>query len=564
MAEKKKEQPKLLEFAGRKEQRMGISRGTAEWVLKEIRRQLGEGARQFGGAIRVLASSANIYPQSFALVPAEFVGPRTDEFYNLTGLTGPYHDGLSNLTAVANGYLTLSGTDVGVGRGSMGSERGTFLPRNGVWTITLKITGVSSTTYPREVGFGLSPTVFADGGTWNYPQTRIYFNHQTGTPLYRIYWLDQGGGGTLNVGNLPTRTDPIYLRCAQTWPGGVRTITWSYKYAGDSYTVLDVNTPNGTWLTDDLDVGVLFGTAGAGSISAEFDSLTVDYTPEAISDLYAFIPTASFAGYSKNHLYIKRKNGLSYEDIDPSDDVMKDAPVIAVVDGVPYEWDGTDWVVLLFPPSPHVPAHEENGSDEAIVEKLGTEDTTTTDYFKPDGGGGIETAAFKHDIDDAAKHGGVSGSEDDIAALDANKLVKSTGKSFPLGHNDATVIGDVGANDHHPQIHDHDTHTNIEADDHHDKSHTHDGADGSGTVAHSDTTGKTINDHHLREHSSRHSEGGADEVTVENLATAGDPGEVALAQVGGSMAMGDPERNRAHNNRVMEEVEWRNWWRGVG
>jgi len=40
----------------------------------------------------------------------------------------------------------------------------------------------------------------------------------------------------------------------------------------------------------------------------------------------------------------------------------------------------------------------------------------------------------------------------------------------------------------------------IGADDHHDKSHAHDGVDGSGTVAHADTTGRTENDHHDRQH----------------------------------------------------------------
>jgi len=43
-------------------------------------------------------------------------------------------------------------------------------------------------------------------------------------------------------------------------------------------------------------------------------------------------------------------------------------------------------------------------------------------------------------------------------------------------------------------------------DDHHDEDHAHDGGDGSGTVAHSDTTGQTANDHHNQ----AHTRGGAD------------------------------------------------------
>ncbi len=161
-----------------------------------------------------------------------------------------------------------------------------------------------------------------------------------------------------------------------------------------------------------------------------------------------------------------------YEDIDPTDGVIDDAPIIAVVNGVPHAWDGTDWSIVKWPPAPHIPSHEKNGSDEAIVEKLGTEDTTATDYFEPDGTGGVTTAAFKHDIDNATKHGGVAGAEDDIAALNANKLVKSSGKKFPLDHNEATEIDNLGADDHHDEIHDHDTHTNIGVDDHHAKVHT--------------------------------------------------------------------------------------------
>lgn len=43
------------------------------------------------------------------------------------------------------------------------------------------------------------------------------------------------------------------------------------------------------------------------------------------------------------------------------------------------------------------------------------------------------------------------------------------------------------------------THT-ADEDAHHDKAHSHDGADGSGTVAHSDTTGRTTDDHHDEAH----------------------------------------------------------------
>jgi len=52
----------------------------------------------------------------------------------------------------------------------------------------------------------------------------------------------------------------------------------------------------------------------------------------------------------------------------------------------------------------------------------------------------------------------------------------------------------------HDQITDSATTGEAWVDKHHNKSHAHDGVDGSGTVAHSDTTGRTENDHHNRKH----------------------------------------------------------------
>lgn len=71
----------------------------------------------------------------------------------------------------------------------------------------------------------------------------------------------------------------------------------------------------------------------------------------------------------------------------------------------------------------------------------------------------------------------------------------------------------------HVEDHDHDgaptqkllaanTHETPSTDTHHAKSHAHDAVDGSGTVAHADTTGKTANDHHNQSH------GNADHTTA--------------------------------------------------
>ncbi len=50
---------------------------------------------------------------------------------------------------------------------------------------------------------------------------------------------------------------------------------------------------------------------------------------------------------------------------------------------------------------------------------------------------------------------------------------------------------------------------------HHAKVHAHDGADGSGTVAHANTTGQTADDHHAEDHALRHGAGGADAFEVD-------------------------------------------------
>lgn len=79
---------------------------------------------------------------------------------------------------------------------------------------------------------------------------------------------------------------------------------------------------------------------------------------------------------------------------------------------------------------------------------------------------------------------------------------------FTHGHAHADLSG-IGVDDHHPQVHAYSSHTGIPAtfppeahththasttgqgtDDHHAKSHAHNGADGSGTVAYNDLTGK--------------------------------------------------------------------------
>ena len=126
--------------------------------------------------------------------------------------------------------------------------------------------------------------------------------------------------------------------------------------------------------------------------------------------------------------------------------------------------------------------------------------------------------------------------------------------------------------------HTHASTTGQTADDHHSEAHTvashsdttatgaelNELTDGSTTVlhahaapTHASTTGQTANDHHAEDHAARHSDGGADEITVENLATSssattnvlspdGAGGLVMRAEVGGA-DMFDP---RTANNAI--------------
>jgi hypothetical protein len=98
-------------------------------------------------------------------------------------------------------------------------------------------------------------------------------------------------------------------------------------------------------------------------------------------------------------------------------------------------------------------------------------------------------------------------------------------KSIRAASTKVTVTNNVGQStvdlDVGPHAHDgldgsgtvaHSATTGKTANDHHAQSHAHNGVDGSGTVAHSDVTGKTANDHHPQSHShASHTGIGADD-----------------------------------------------------
>ena len=156
--------------------------------------------------------------------------------------------------------------------------------------------------------------------------------------------------------------------------------------------------------------------------------------------------------------------------------------------------------------SAHASTHSNGGTDEITAENLGTVSTDTSNVLKPDGVGGLTMA--------------------------------------DLNHSDLTGIG---ADDHHNQSHVLATNTALGPD------HTITGAAAgqvlrasSATAAnfqalgHSDLTGVGIDDHHARDHAATHSNGGVDEVTVENLGTVStDTSNVLKPNGSGGLTMAD-------------------------
>jgi len=108
-----------------------------------------------------------------------------------------------------------------------------------------------------------------------------------------------------------------------------------------------------------------------------------------------------------------------------------------------------------------------------------------------------------HNEDHASRH--LSGGADDLIAAGIESDIALNN----LGEKDHTSLASVTSDQHHAQ------------------SHAHDGIDGSGTVAHSDTTGQGADDHHNEDHASRHLSGGADD-----LVAAGIESDLALNNLG--------------------------------
>ena len=278
--------------------------------------------------------------EALPVVPVVFAGPYTDEFVNTGGLASPKGYQYSGAALAADGRLTLSASATGSpAYVYAGSVRGPFLPHNSPWTVTIKVTGCG--TLYNKAGLKIRQGAFADGWTGNAgigPSCYNYLWYQS-SGLYRLYYGDASANGYTDIASLPSRTTPLYLRIAQTFPGETRTLTYSYRL-GDSgdFTAVKTTTPGASYWTDKLDLGPLAGSTNTTDISVEYDNIAVEYTPESAPGDFAFIPTAAFGEYSENHVYILRDDGNRYN-IEPQEGMLVHAY------GLLWQYDETDgWV----------------------------------------------------------------------------------------------------------------------------------------------------------------------------------------------------------------------------
>ena len=99
----------------------------------------------------------------------------------------------------------------------------------------------------------------------------------------------------------------------------------------------------------------------------------------------------------------------------------------------------------------------------------------------------------------------------------AHATTHETGGTDVVTITHAQTTGQT-VDDHHAEIHDHVTHTNIGADDHHPQLHAAEHEGGGGDLITHNNLNPQIDDHHARDHELTHRNGGADELNHDNLA----------------------------------------------
>ncbi|MBN1810000.1 MAG: hypothetical protein JW909_13110, partial [Planctomycetes bacterium] len=294
----------------------GIPRSIAEYAEDVARRRQGEVIRILD--LRAAAGAVSAAPGALfsPVVPVEFIGPYTHEFTTTALLSGLFLTNSSGAAMSAGGELLVTAT----GSSSPawvypGRDRGAFLPHDGPWSVEIHVTECCGSG--RRAGLGITPGDMAAGIQWGGASGRAYcyFYDQAGTP--RVF----GGASTYDsavLSQFPSGESPVCLKIEQSFPGGVRTLKFHYRegLAGD-WTIFKTDTPGSGYWTQDLDLGPIAGLIGStGDYGAAFDMMSVDYVPETSPGIFAFIPTASFGGRQKDHVYILDASG-AYVDIPP-------------------------------------------------------------------------------------------------------------------------------------------------------------------------------------------------------------------------------------------------------
>lgn len=169
-----------------------------------------------------------------------------------------------------------------------------------------------------------------------------------------------------------------------------------------------------------------------------------------------------------------------------------------------------------------VPEHDELGG-------LGQDDHTI--YLKEKDSGGLASEIPAHAHTSAAEGGDLAVATDISTAVSNHAAASDPHAGYRLesaDHSHQNTGAQAGQVDHGLAL------TGLTDDDHtqylkeklaggtaaETPEHTHASSAEAGTVAHSALTGTGVNDHHNRDHASTHSDGGADEVDVVNLAAA--------------------------------------------
>ncbi len=410
----------------------GIDRPTAEWVLQQIRRHNGEVVRQVNTKVVALESDANAYPQAYPAVPVEFLGSYTDDFLTTAGLSDAFVSSMTSPVKAADGYLSLTATASGTpAYVYCGRTGGAFLPHDGDWTVTVKVTQCG--TLYNKAGVGIDDQTFVDGINWAASgHCSLCLRYQTAA-LFRIYAMDSTSDYA-DISALPSRSNPLYLKVEYTASTG----TLVYKYReGDAggFTTIATHVVGTSYFTSGIDCGPWAGSTGTTDVDVELGSIEVSYTPTDAGDVFAFIPTRSFGGYAVDHLYIRKPDG-TLEDIDPSGDVIDDAHLLVFSQGALYYWDGSDWTLARVPPSLHAPRHEDGGADEISVTGLSgllaDAQTPLTHASTHENGGSDEVdvtdlSGLLADPQDASIPGGT---EDRIVTLDSDASIKEGSKTI--------------------------------------------------------------------------------------------------------------------------------------